>query len=56
MDFKGALAMVGILMKMLGTDYDTKDLDEKSVQIDELTAKVKEIGVQEDRDSLNYIR
>ncbi|MBP6021003.1 MAG: proteasome assembly chaperone family protein [Candidatus Methanomethylophilaceae archaeon] len=55
-DHKGALAIVGVLMKILGTEYDTSDLKAKCVQIEELTAKVKEIDDRDSRDTLTYIR
>ncbi|MCL2296344.1 MAG: proteasome assembly chaperone family protein [Methanomassiliicoccaceae archaeon] len=53
-DHKSAMAMVCVLMKKLGVDLDLKELQDKSEQIDELTAKVKEMG-ERDRPDLGYI-
>lgn len=54
-DHKSAMAVVGILMKMLDVEMDTKELSEKSDQIDALTAKVKEFEDQSNDDDLSYI-
>jgi len=53
-DHKSALAMVKVLIKKLGVDLDLKELKDKSEQIDELTAKVKEIEGRNNQD-LGYI-
>ncbi|MCL2147855.1 MAG: proteasome assembly chaperone family protein [Methanomassiliicoccaceae archaeon] len=42
-DHKSAMAMVNVLMRKLGVELDLTDLKDKSEQIDELTAKVREI-------------
>jgi uncharacterized protein (TIGR00162 family) len=42
-DHKSAMGLVNVLMKKLGVELDLKELQDKSEQIDELTAKVKEI-------------
>ncbi|MDR2699062.1 MAG: proteasome assembly chaperone family protein [Candidatus Methanoplasma sp.] len=49
-DHKSALAVVNVLMKKLGVDLDLKELKDKSEQIDELTAKVKEIEGRSNQD------
>ena len=54
-DHKSAMAILNILMKVIGVDLDTKDLREKSEQIDALTAKVKEFETQSSHEELNYI-
>lgn len=41
-DHKSAMALVTVLQKKLGVALDLKELQDKSEQIDELTAKVKE--------------
>jgi uncharacterized protein (TIGR00162 family) len=53
-DHKSAMATVNILMKKLGVELDLKELKDKSEQIDELTAKVKEIASRDNCD-LGYI-
>ncbi|MCL2031876.1 MAG: proteasome assembly chaperone family protein [Methanomassiliicoccaceae archaeon] len=53
-DHKSAMAMVNVLMKKLGVELDLKELQDKSEQIDELTAKVKEIEGRDNVD-LGYI-
>jgi len=53
-DHKSAMAMVCILMKKLGVEFDLKELQDKSEQLDEITAKVKEMG-ERDRPDLGYI-
>jgi len=42
-DHKSAMSIVKVLMKKLGVEFDLKELLDKSVQIDEFAAKVKEI-------------
>lgn len=54
-DHKSAMGTVKVLMKKLGIKLDLKDLKDKSEQIDELTAKVKEIEDRNDQDNLGYI-
>lgn len=55
-DHKSAVAMLQVLENILGVTVDKSDLDIKSQQIDELTAKVKEIETtQTDRNDLGYI-
>ena len=55
-DHKAAVAMVQILENILGITVDKSDLDVKSQQIDELTAKVKEMETgQKGNDDLGYI-
>ncbi len=54
-DHKSAKAIVDILMKMFDVKLDTKDLEEKAGQIDELTAKVKEAEDQDTHEDLSYI-
>ena len=53
-DHKSAMAMACILMKKLGVDLDLKELRDRSEQLDEITAKVKEMG-ERDRPDLGYI-
>jgi uncharacterized protein (TIGR00162 family) len=53
-DHKSGMATMKILMKKLGVEIDLKELQEKSEQIDELNAKVKELEVREHQD-LGYI-
>ena len=53
-DHKSALAITRILMKKLGVEFDLKELQDKSEQIDEITAKVKAMGHQ-DHPDLGYI-
>ena len=55
-DHKSAVAMLQVLESILGITVDKSDLDVKSQQIDELTAKVKEIETtQNNREDLGYI-
>ncbi|MCL1810818.1 MAG: proteasome assembly chaperone family protein [Methanomassiliicoccaceae archaeon] len=49
-DHKSAMGLVNVLMKKLGVELDMKELQDKSEQIDELTAKVKEIEGRGDQD------
>lgn len=53
-DHKSAMAIVHVLMKKLGVELDLKELQEKSEQLDEIAAKVKEMG-ERDRPDLGYI-
>lgn len=53
-DHKSAMATVNVLMKKLNIDLDLKELKDKSEQIDELTAKVREIEESKDQ-NLGYI-
>ena len=55
-DHKSAVAMLQVLESILGVTVDKTDLDLKSQQIDELTAKVKEIETgQNGPQDLGYI-
>jgi len=55
-DHKSAVAMLGVLESILGVTLDKSDLDAKSQQIEELTAKVKEMETGQDSGSdLGYI-
>ena len=55
-DHKSAVAMLQVLENILGVTVDKTDLDAKSQQIDELTARVKEIeSNKNDRSNLGYI-
>ena len=55
-DHKSAVAMLNVLENILGVTVDKSDLDAKSQQIDELTAKVKEIETGQNTNSdLGYI-
>ena len=55
-DHKSAVAMLQVLEAILDITIDKSDLDAKSQQIDELTAKVKEIETNQiDRSDLGYI-
>ena len=53
-DHKSAMAVVNVLTKKLGVEIDLKELQDKSVHIDELTAKVKELEGRNTQD-LGYI-
>jgi uncharacterized protein (TIGR00162 family) len=53
-DHKSAMAVINILLKKFDVEIDLKELQEKSVHIDELTAKVKEIEGRNTQD-LGYI-
>jgi len=53
-DHKSAMNIVHVLMKKLGVELDLKELQEKSEQLDEIAAKVKEMG-ERDRPDLGYI-
>ena len=53
-DHKSAMAMVCVLMKKLGVEVDLAELRDKSEQLDEIAAKVKEMG-ERDRPDLGYI-
>jgi len=53
-DHKSAMAIACILMKKLGVELDLKELQDKSEQLDEITAKVKAMGERE-RPDLGYI-
>ena len=55
-DHKSAVALVRVLESIFGLDLDLKELTDRSQQIDELTAKVKEISAaQEGPGDLGYI-
>ena len=55
-DHKSAVAMLQVLENILGITLDKSDLDIKSQQIDELTAKVKEMETgPKDNNDLGYI-
>ena len=53
-DHRSAMGIVKILVKKLKIEVDTKELKEKSEQIAELTAKVKEFEDKGDADDLRY--
>ncbi|MDR3075395.1 MAG: proteasome assembly chaperone family protein [Candidatus Methanoplasma sp.] len=53
-DHKSAMSMVGVLMQKLNVEVDLKELKDRSEQIDELTAKVKEMEDRSHHD-LGYI-
>ncbi len=55
LDHKSAMNMADILSKMFGVEMDMADLQEKSDQIDALTAEVKKIEEQDTCEDLNYI-
>jgi uncharacterized protein len=56
LDHKSAMSSARVLEKALGVEIDMKELEVKSEQIDELTAKVKEYEEDQDSaDNLNYI-
>ena len=42
-DHKSGKALIQVLESILGTEFDKSELDEKTQQIDELTARVKEM-------------
>ncbi|MFA6710882.1 MAG: proteasome assembly chaperone family protein [Candidatus Methanomethylophilaceae archaeon] len=54
-DHKSAIALLTVLESILGLDLDKSDLELKSHQIDELTAKVKEYEVNQKKENLGYI-
>ena len=55
-DHKAAVSMLQVLESILGISIDKSDLDIKSQQIDELTAKVKEMETgPKDNNDLGYI-
>lgn len=54
-DHKCSVSMLKVLEKILGIKVDKKDLMDKSKQIDELTAKVKEIENNQGKEDLGYI-
>jgi len=54
-DHKSAIALLTVLEAILGLDLDKSDLELKSHQIDELTAKVKEYEVTQKKEDLGYI-
>lgn len=55
-DHKSAISMLVVLEKILGITLDKSDLDAKSHQIDELTAKVREIETEKNSPKdLGYI-
>jgi uncharacterized protein (TIGR00162 family) len=49
-DHKSALALVDVLIKRLGVELDLEELRSKSEQIDELTAKIKEVEDRNNQD------
>jgi uncharacterized protein (TIGR00162 family) len=53
-DHKSAMSIVSVLMKKLNIDIDLKELVDRSKQIDELAAKVKEMKDHEHQ-NLGYI-
>lgn len=54
-DHKCSIAILKILEKIFGVKLDKKELKVKSKQIDELTAKVKEIEAGKSNEDLGYI-
>lgn len=55
-DHKGASAVMAILVKKLGVEVDTKELDTHSAMIDELNQKVRELeNSRSSCEDLNYI-
>jgi len=54
-DHKAAKTIVEVLMRMFKVELDLKDLQDKTDQIDALTAKVKEVESQIKHEDLNYI-
>lgn len=56
-DHKSALAVIEVLKKVLGIrrKFDTKELEEQSKKIDELTAKVKSGAETPSGENLSYI-
>lgn len=53
-DHKSAMAVVKVLMKKLGVELDLKELEDKSGQIDEIAAKIRDIESNNKQD-LGYI-
>ena len=53
-DHKSSGILLRVLMSILGISVDTGELDERSQQLDEFTAKMKEIAEGQNRDSLGY--
>lgn len=55
-DHKSGIALIKVLESILGVEYDKSELEAKSQQIDELTAKVKEMEAgQKPPQDLGYI-
>ena len=55
-DYKIALQILDVVQKLLGTEFDTADLEEKSKQIDEINNKMRLYAESQKRsDNLGYI-
>ncbi|MDR2866501.1 MAG: proteasome assembly chaperone family protein [Methanomassiliicoccaceae archaeon] len=53
-DHKSSAVLLKVLMNILDVDIDTKELDERSQQMDEFTSKIKEIAEGQQKDQLGY--
>ena len=54
-DYKSAIELINVLEKLMGFEIDKKELLEGAEHIDELNARVKEYGEEQERNSLTYI-
>jgi len=54
-DPKSSSVLLKVLMSILNVNVDTKELDERSQQMDEFTSKIKEIAEDQNRGHLGYI-
>ncbi|MCL2712640.1 MAG: proteasome assembly chaperone family protein [Methanomassiliicoccaceae archaeon] len=53
-DHKSSVVLLKVLMKILSIDVDTKELDERSQQMDEFTTKIKEIAEDQSKGHIGY--
>ena len=53
-DHKSSGILLKVLMKILNISIDTKELDERSQQMDEFTSKIKEIAEDQNKGHLGY--
>ncbi|MCL1905201.1 MAG: proteasome assembly chaperone family protein [Methanomassiliicoccaceae archaeon] len=54
-DPKSSVVLLKVMLKILDIDVDTKELDERSQQLDEFTSKIKEIAEGQGKGDLGYI-
>ncbi|MFA7622802.1 MAG: proteasome assembly chaperone family protein [Candidatus Methanomethylophilaceae archaeon] len=54
-DYKSAVELIKVLEKLIGFDIDKTELLQGAEHIDELNARVKEYGAEQEKHSLTYI-
>ena len=54
-DYKSASKVLDVLEKLLGTEVDRTEFNEKCQQVDFIAGKVKELENSKNKDNLGYI-